>query len=82
MLPVMLSSFCMMALSNMDVILIKRFFDPVTAGYYTALLPWGKFFSLAPVRYQWLCFQKFLLYMQQNFPCVARSKSFCLFRPR
>ena len=41
-LPVLLINFCMMALNNIDVILIKKYFDEITAGYYAGTVTLGK----------------------------------------
>ncbi|MFC1700104.1 oligosaccharide flippase family protein [Patescibacteria group bacterium] len=41
-LPVLLIHFCMMAMNNVDVILIKKYFDEITAGYYAGTVTLGK----------------------------------------
>ncbi len=41
-LPVLLLNLCMMTLNNVDVILVKRYFDAVTAGYYAGVVILGK----------------------------------------
>lgn len=41
-LPVLVINFCMMAMNNIDVILVKRFFDEITAGYYAGTVTLGK----------------------------------------
>ena len=41
-LPVLLINFCMMAMNNIDVILIKKYFDEITAGYYAGTVTLGK----------------------------------------
>ena len=41
-LPILLINFCMMAMNNIDVILIKKYFDEITAGYYAGTVTLGK----------------------------------------
>jgi O-antigen/teichoic acid export membrane protein len=42
MIPIILTDLCMMALNNLDVLMIKRFFDPITTGYYSGAVTLGK----------------------------------------
>jgi O-antigen/teichoic acid export membrane protein len=41
-LPVMFVNFGLMLLNNLDVLLVKRFFEPETAGYYAGTVTLGK----------------------------------------
>ncbi len=43
-LPVMFVQFGLMLLNNVDVILVKRYFDPDMAGYYAGTVTLGKIF--------------------------------------
>ena len=43
-LPVFFIQFGMLALNNVDIILVKRFFDGETAGYYAGTVTLGKIF--------------------------------------
>ncbi len=47
-LPVALSSFCFIALVNMDMILVKHFFTPQEAGVYSLSQMVGKIFLFLP----------------------------------
>ncbi|HAI63144.1 MAG: Polysaccharide biosynthesis protein [candidate division WWE3 bacterium GW2011_GWF2_41_45] len=43
-LPVMFVSFGLMFLNNIDIILVKKYFDPEMAGYYAGTVTLGKIF--------------------------------------
>ncbi len=43
-LPVLFVNFGLMLLNNIDVIMVKRYFDPTSAGYYAGTVTLGKIF--------------------------------------
>jgi O-antigen/teichoic acid export membrane protein len=43
-LPVILMSLDLMLLGNIDSILVKKYFDPISAGYYAGVVTLGKIF--------------------------------------
>lgn len=47
-LPVGLCTFCFFALTNMDVVLVKHFFSPLQAGYYSVAQTVGKIVLFIP----------------------------------
>lgn len=47
-LPVGISLFCLTAITNFDVILVKHFFDPIEAGYYSIASLVGKIILFLP----------------------------------
>jgi O-antigen/teichoic acid export membrane protein len=81
-LPVFLSLLCFAILTNVDMILVKHFFDPVKAGYYSAAALVAKAILLLPSAIIMVMFPKVSrLYAlgQKTYPLLKKSLLYSFF---
>lgn len=57
-IPVAISTFCLIALTNIDIILVKHFFEPIKAGFYSIAQMVGKIILFLPAAISIVMFPK------------------------
>ncbi len=75
-LPVGLTLLCFMSLTNMDLILVKHFFSPIEAGYYSIAQMIGKIILFLPLPVTVVMFPKVSImgaHNKETFPILTRS---------